>query len=339
MRKNIYRTMLMLCLAVSLFLVSKTDAQASWQWETITRWNVENVKTYDDFQYLYISETDSIRIVGYIGNAESVVVPSEIEGKPVKMIAYFGDYIDNTILYQNSVTKEIYIPDGVQAIGGFRVCTNLEKVRIPNSVQEIGEEAFIYCKKLKEIKLPSSLKKIGNSAFLNCEGLYKVDIANGVKEIGDGAFGGCCSLKEVSIPNSVTKIGEEAFAFCNKLSKVKLSKNLKVIKKACFSGCNIKSIQIPKKVTTIEEDAFATNPIKEITIPSNVKNIGTQSFAYCKKLKKVTIKGTKIKKIGKRAFYLVNKKATFDVPNKCKKKYKKMLIKANSFKEGKMKIK
>lgn len=339
MRKKTYRTILMLCLAISLFLLNKTEAQAGWQWDTISRWNVENMKTYNDFQYLYIPETDSIRIVGYTGSAEVVVVPSEIEGKPVKMVAHFGDYTDNTALYQNSVIKEIHIPDGVQTIGGFTSCTNLEKIRIPDSVQEIGAEAFSNCKKLKEVNLPASVTQISKSTFAHCEELTKVYIPYGIKAIEDGAFAGCSSLKEVSIPDSVTKIGQEAFCFCYKLSKVKLSKNLTVIKEACFSGCNIKSIQIPKKVTKIEKDAFASNPLKEITIPTNVKSIGYQSFAYCEKLKKVTIKGTKMKKIGKRAFYLVHKKATFDVPNKLVKQYKKRLLASKSFKNGKVKIK
>ena len=79
--------------------------------------------------------------------------------------------------------------------------------------------------------------------------------------------------------------------------------------------------------------------LREVTIPSSVKKIGFKAFRNCKNLKKITIKGTKTKKILKEAFSGIHKKATFDVPNKLKKKYKKILISGKNFNEKTMKIK
>ena len=81
---------------------------------------------------------------------------------------------------------------------------------------------------------------------------------------------------------------------------------------------------------------------KKITIPKVVKinnkkyrvvSIAKKAFADCKKLKKVIIKSTSIKKIGRKAF-AGKKKITIKVPKKKKKAYKKLLKKAkiNKFK-------
>ena len=63
-----------------------------------------------------------------------------------------------------------------------------------------------------------------------------------------------------------------------------------VIDENTFYNCNIKSIEIPKKVKKIGVGAFMENAFTSITIPSKVTYIGKASFAYCKKLKKITIK-------------------------------------------------
>lgn len=50
-------------------------------------------------------------------------------------------------------------------------------------------------------------------------------------------------------------------------------------------------------------------------------------FAGCSKLKKITIKSTKLKKIGKNAFKGINKKAVIRIPKSKNKTYKKLLKK------------
>ena len=351
---------LFLLLALNLLCFSKIEVNAWPAGDGDSNWNVEAVKTYNDFQYMYMPETDSIAVVGYVGNNEVVVVPGEIDGKPVKEIVGFNDYTNFNWYQPNPSIKEIYVSEGILCIGGFHNCINVEKVHLPNSVQVIGADAFENCKNLKEVVWSANLVKIERGAFAGCIKLKKVNLPYGIKEIGSFAFARCYSLKQISIPDSVVEIGEEAFFACSKLSKVKLSKNLTVIKRSSFHACNIKSVQIPNKVKRIEEEAFAAsnlkqiklpssliyiessafaaNSIKEIIIPSKVKSIGYQAFAHCKQLKKITIKSTNVKKISKGAFYNIHKNATFNVPNKQIRKYKKMLIAGNNFNEKNMKI-
>ena len=352
MKKKVYKYIGMFALVLSFLVMPLNIVQA----ENI---DVEpKFYTYGDFRYKYVKDTDYIEIVGYIGTDEKVVYPSEIEGKKVYSISCHSTYSSRDVL----MVKEVVIPNGVKKIMSMGLFSNLENVQLPESMEEIGVaafhgceklerviiplnvktigmDAFYNCKNLKEIYIPNSVSTIESLAFAGCSGLKKVVLSSGLKKIEKEAFSGCTSLKEIQIPDTVTKIEEAAFWFCTKLTKVKLSKNLTVIDENTFYNCNIKSIEIPKKVKKIGVGAFMENAFTSITIPSKVTYIGGSAFNSCKKLKKITIKAKNIKQIRKGAFYNINKKATFDVPNKCKKKYKKMLIKANSFKEGKMKIK
>ena len=76
---------------------------------------------------------------------------------------------------------------------------NTTTYNIPNTVTEIGQNAFYWCNKMTSITIPDS-----------------------VTVIGAGAFGGCSSLKEITIPQSVTSIGADAFIYCENLTAINI---------------------------------------------------------------------------------------------------------------------
>ena len=73
------------------------------------------------------------------------------------------------------------IPDTVKEIGkeAFSRCKDLTSVVIPNSVTSIGEGAFEGCKGLTSVKIPNSVISIRDSAFCSCEGLTKIIVEEG----------------------------------------------------------------------------------------------------------------------------------------------------------------
>ena len=83
---------------------------------------------------------------------------------------------------------------------------------IPNSVTNIGDNAFYGCQSLTNIKIPNSVTNIGDRAFASCSSLTSINIPNSVTNIGDSAFSECKSLTNINIPNSVTNI--EFCTFC-----------------------------------------------------------------------------------------------------------------------------
>ena len=89
------------------------------------------------------------------------------------------------------------IPEGVTRIGSdaFWGRWGLEKINIPNTVKEIGANAFAWCF-LTDITLPSSLETLEEGAFNNTH-LTSITLPATLTSIGSGAFGGCKKLANV----------------------------------------------------------------------------------------------------------------------------------------------
>ena len=62
---------------------------------------------------------------------------------------------------------------------------------------ELSARAFIWCTNLWKIKIPDSVTSIVNSAFNGCTSLTSVTIGNSVTSIGHYAFSGCTSLTSI----------------------------------------------------------------------------------------------------------------------------------------------
>ncbi|MGN0442311.1 MAG: leucine-rich repeat protein [Acutalibacteraceae bacterium] len=134
----------------------------------------------DDFEYKITN--GEICITKYNGNADTVVIPEEIDGIPVRSIS-------DRVFYNNK---------------------NISSLVLSENLREIGEYAFGYCSNLSEIKILYGLETIGDSAFYNCD-IKELILPESVKEIGDGAFRRNRHLNKLAIPDSVEAIGDYAF--------------------------------------------------------------------------------------------------------------------------------
>lgn len=76
----------------------------------------------------------------------------------------------------------------------------MTSVVIPDSVTEIGDEAFWRCTGLTSITIPSSVKKIGDEAFSYCTELTEVALQTGINRIAENAFRICPKLTCISVP-------------------------------------------------------------------------------------------------------------------------------------------
>jgi len=138
---------------------------------------------------------------------------------------------------------------------GFSFFHDMTEIYIPNSVTDLGSEAFSQTG-LLEIIIPSSITHIPEFLFSECNNLRNVSLPKSVKTIDDWAFFKTSSLAEISLPNSIVSIGVGAFA---------------------LSG--IIGIEIPNSVMSIDDLAFMESKINFITIPMSVTHIyGTPFF-------------------------------------------------------------
>ncbi len=197
-------------------------------------------------------------------------------------VTYFNGFKDCTNL------SSIIIPESITAIGdqAFWNCSNLSSVTIPESVTAIGERAFQNCSNLSSITIPESVTSIGKMAFWRCSSLTSITIPEGVKTLADDVFNGCSGLTSITIPESVMTIGNNVFNNCSGLTSITISENVMTIGNGAFSGCaGVKNISIPENVVTIGNHAFSRcTSLTSITIPENVKTIEYGTFGCCTSL-------------------------------------------------------
>lgn len=144
-------------------------------------------KIYGDLSY-DVTDAGEVVITGYNGDAATVEIPSEIDGKPVTSIGWSA--------FQNCTSlTTITIPGSVKSVGwsAFKDCTGLTGITISNGVTIIEGSAFEGCTSLTAIAIPDSVMDIKYNAFKYCTGLKEISISNGVTILDMSIFEGCTS--------------------------------------------------------------------------------------------------------------------------------------------------
>ena len=88
--------------------------------------------------------------------AESVIIPDKIDGLPVTEILPY-------VFFESQITS----------------------IKLPDSLETIGECAFMFCENLKNIEIPESVKYICENAFNSCTAAESITILNPECEIYD----------------------------------------------------------------------------------------------------------------------------------------------------------
>lgn len=86
---------------------------------------------------------------------------------------------------------------------------SFHEIVIEEGVTSIGAYAFSYAgdSPITSVRLPGTLDKIGEGAFYGCGRLTLVRLPEGLTYIGGSVFSGCTALAEINIPDSVTTLG------------------------------------------------------------------------------------------------------------------------------------
>ena len=115
--------------------------------------------------------------------------------------------------YRNNYSiKKVIIGSSVQTIGAlaFVACSNVEEILFeePCQITELEYACFSYCSNLTKIELPSSIQEIDKAVFNACP-LERV-ILRGPCRIGDDCFR-IHALTYLHIADSIQRLDENAF--------------------------------------------------------------------------------------------------------------------------------
>lgn len=187
--------------------------------------------------------------------------------------------IENGILKEFPISKIIEVPRNVKTVCGWRedseinkdiifyncfeLNENIERVICPNTVEIIGEKAFMHCINLEEVEIIKTgnqhLKTIGLCAFSSCTKLKKINLPNTLERIEEFAFSSIPNLtiyfdgtkeewdkinkkdkwNQDSHINIIFKEKKEVLKFKNKMERLHryCSFNVELVKKSAKCHC------------------------------------------------------------------------------------------------------
>ena len=126
---------------------------------------------------------DKGTLTSYSGDAAEVVIPSELDGEPVRAL---GD----SLFFRHEEITVLTIPEGVISIdlGATSDMTGLKEVLLPESLCEIQYGNFCDADALEKITLPANLAFLGPRCFHSCDVLKEVTFTGPVPVISDECF-------------------------------------------------------------------------------------------------------------------------------------------------------
>lgn len=242
-------------------------------------------------------------------------IPSSVEEIPDR--AFYSDANCPTAGSGGSVIEKVILHEGLKRIGvnAFHAFERVGNITLPNSVTNIGYQAFGSCSSLTNMVLPF----IG-AARRNTQPTYTTEASFGWIFGRASYTGGVATeqnngngvtvtnylpktLVSVSITDETLETGASAFRNCANLKRVELSHGMGRIRGSTFQGCSaLEEVNIPPSVTQLIGNCFLGCRMSRIVIPASVSSFDNQVFKNCSRLKAVIFEGNAPSSMGSNNF-------------------------------------
>ncbi len=242
--------------------VKHIDKDAFYGCEKLKTVSVEDgikLNTVGDGAFMYCNQLENISL----GNSDI----KDISSSCLDRTLWWNNQQDNSVVYLDGICL------GVK--GDLPLNTSVE---IRPGTMSIANNAFVGETGLRNVRLPESLKNLGNNAFNDCLVLLNVTTGGNIEYVGSSYNG---YGQKVSVIFKNTPYLENAYVD----GAFYLDKILHDVDES-ITECNIR-----EGTTIIHDEAFAFHEnIHSITIPSSIKKMG--AFFGCEALNKVNYTGT-----------------------------------------------
>ncbi|MCM1113450.1 MAG: leucine-rich repeat protein [Muribaculum sp.] len=200
----------------------------------------------------YKVEDSVLLLQGYTGGEPRIVIPWEVDEKPITNINRAKDFPKDVDLYcypqENGIAYELTEDKkGVVITGcGGGLTDGYPFIALPATIDDLP------------------VVRIGDEAFKGSESLQGIILPEGLKEIGEDAFRSCGKLAYVQLPDTIKSIEKGAFVNASSLTEIILPEGLETLGTLTFSGSGLKEVQLP---TTLEitTNSFASS-LKAVTV-------------------------------------------------------------------------
>ena len=248
-----------------------------------------SLETAPASDFIYTVEQDEVCLQSYTGSSDYVLVPSEVEGKPVTSM-YSRVFFETSVRY-------VYLPDTVREMGAntFGGCTYLVYAHMPDSLETLPAGTFESCFRLADPGLNEGLKKIQYTAFWGNYYLNALQLPESLEQIDDNAFVMCDYLAYINAPegNSHFRSNENNtilmsadgsklifYSFMNEGSEYRVPDGVRMIYSSAFNRAPLTGVTLPDGLEYIGYGAFDSTGIRELHVPASVTGIGIMDNVY-----------------------------------------------------------
>lgn len=201
--------------------------------------------------------------------------------------------IGNAQLYeQNGIRYSIISPNSVMTEASWD--TGITDYDIPETIELDGKEYYVTriganltSVSSESVRIPKTITQIDNRAFIRTESLTKVYIDDVAAWVGINFVGNDNNpLSGKNHSNLSVYVDGE------KTRNIVLPETIGHISAKAFYRCYwLSSIQLPASLTIIHENSFyRCLGLKSITLPENINTIGDYAFSECEGLDSVIVK-------------------------------------------------